>query len=307
MAEMALNATPPENDWGKSTAPHLSRDRIREILLRCEFLRGLPETVERFLKVGGQPIEFSRGDDLISEDADDREVYFVLTGRISIMKNKPDGTRFEIHSYDAPQSVGEIAAQEPGQLRTASVVAATDRVIALKIPPQAYCDEIVSNAEFGMRANQRDRRVSARNIGARKPKLDEATSDKPAPIVVGCAAIATGAVLSAASLLVGFPNTWTAWIGIASALAMGGAMVLWTVQLACFLGMSKVLMFAVADRFFLNGKGGMSWLGDEVASFEITRASPQGAMIDGTDILLIIAFLVYAYFWRSERSEAKIS
>ncbi|MEM5521618.1 cyclic nucleotide-binding domain-containing protein [Sulfitobacter sp. AS59] len=287
-----------------ATSP-LDQDRIREILLQSEILSGLPETVEKFLDAAGESIEFSKGDMLIREGADDRDVYFVLTGNIAILKNNQDGTTHERHSYDAPQSVGEIAAQKADQFRTASVMANSERVVALKVPAQVYCDAIAENSEFDRRAHQRNLQMTVRNIGARRAEVEEIPNERPNLIMIGIVASTTGGILAFASFLIGLSPMWILFNCITTAALMAGAMFVWTVQFACSLGMSKVILIAVADRILLSGKGGMSVLGSEVASFEIERVAPREAIIDGTDILLFTAFCVYAYFFGSERSKAK--
>ena len=70
-------------------------------------------------------IEFEPGDTIIRESAPTNEVYFILSGIVSIRVN---GRELAVRS--SGQHVGEMAALDPGQLRSASAVAENDVVVA---------------------------------------------------------------------------------------------------------------------------------------------------------------------------------
>jgi CRP/FNR family transcriptional regulator, cyclic AMP receptor protein len=97
-----------------------------DALRRQEFVGGDSELAKAFAK-RGQIVEFHKGDKIITQDGEDNDLYFLLAGSVVIViKGSERGTR------KAGQHVGEMAAIEPAQKRSASVVA-QDTLVALKV------------------------------------------------------------------------------------------------------------------------------------------------------------------------------
>ncbi len=75
----------------------------------------------------GQLLEFGKGDKIITEGGEDNDIFLLVAGSVAIVvKGNEIGTR------KAGQHVGEMAAVEPAQKRSATVVA-HDTVVALKV------------------------------------------------------------------------------------------------------------------------------------------------------------------------------
>ena len=105
-------------------------------LKRQEFAHDDMEIVEA-LRSAGSLEEFKPGENLITEGGEDNDVFLILAGTVAVViKGR------EIRILKAGQHVGEMAAIEPSQPRSASVVA-EGTVVALKIPGTSFvqlCD-----------------------------------------------------------------------------------------------------------------------------------------------------------------------
>ncbi|MGY5780311.1 TIR domain-containing protein [Rhizobium sp. LEGMi135b] len=78
--------------------------------------------------------EFPKGGELIQQDSDTNDIYFILAGTVQIIVNgRAIGTRA------SGEHVGEMAAIQPAQKRSATVVATTSTVIA-KISEPDFAD-----------------------------------------------------------------------------------------------------------------------------------------------------------------------
>jgi CRP/FNR family transcriptional regulator, cyclic AMP receptor protein len=95
-------------------------------LLRQEFVCGSPTIAERLLAVGTLG-EFAVGDELIVEGGEDNDLFLLLSGSVAIVIKG-----LQVNTRVAGQHVGEMAAIEPSQKRSATVVA-QDTVVALRI------------------------------------------------------------------------------------------------------------------------------------------------------------------------------
>lgn len=86
-------------------------------------------------------IEVQAGETIIRQGASDNDIFFILTGSFSIVVNGKVVAKRSAHDH-----VGEMAAIEPSQARTATVVADEDSVICklseaqLADVGQHYCD-----------------------------------------------------------------------------------------------------------------------------------------------------------------------
>jgi CRP/FNR family cyclic AMP-dependent transcriptional regulator len=75
----------------------------------------------------GELLEFAKGDKIITEGGEDNDIYLLVAGSVSIVIKGNEYT-----TRKAGQHVGEMAAIEPAQKRSANVVA-HDTVVALKL------------------------------------------------------------------------------------------------------------------------------------------------------------------------------
>lgn len=76
---------------------------------------------------GGELVEFKAGDVLIAEGGEDNDVFFLVSGQVSIVVKGQ-----EVRQLKSGDHVGEMAAIEPSQRRAASVVA-VETVVAVKM------------------------------------------------------------------------------------------------------------------------------------------------------------------------------
>lgn len=108
-----------------------SRPNLIDALLRQEFVGGNSALAEAIAEQG-QLLEYPKGHKIIVQGGADNDIYLLVAGSVSIVIS---GNEYKTRK--AGQSVGEMAAIEPSQKRSADVVA-NDTVVALKL----------SNAQF---------------------------------------------------------------------------------------------------------------------------------------------------------------
>lgn len=101
------------------------RPHLVSTLLRQEFICGDSAIAERFASLG-QLHEFAAGAELIKEGGEDNDLYLLLAGSVAVIVKG-----VQVNTRSAGQHVGEMAAIEPSQKRSATVVA-QDTVVALK-------------------------------------------------------------------------------------------------------------------------------------------------------------------------------
>jgi CRP/FNR family transcriptional regulator, cyclic AMP receptor protein len=97
-----------------------------DALKRQEFVGGDAKLAEALIK-SGELTEYKRGDKLITEGGEDNEIYLLLAGSVAVVVKGN-----EVSTRKAGQHVGEMAAIEPAQKRSATVVA-HDTLVALKL------------------------------------------------------------------------------------------------------------------------------------------------------------------------------
>ncbi len=102
-----------------------------DALKRQELVSGSDELANTLANTGTL-IELARGDELITEGAEDNDIYFLLAGSVAVVvKGNNIATR------RAGQHVGEMAALEPAQKRSATVIA-HDTLVVLKLTSAAF-------------------------------------------------------------------------------------------------------------------------------------------------------------------------
>lgn len=102
-----------------------------DALKRQEFVSSDSAIAEAMAKEG-ELVEFNKLDKLIVQDAEDNDIYLLLTGSVSIVISG-----IEYRSRHAGHHVGEMAAIEPTLKRSATVVA-NETVVALKVSSAAF-------------------------------------------------------------------------------------------------------------------------------------------------------------------------
>lgn len=118
------------------------RRRTSETLLGNPAVRGDQGLVDSLLR-DGETVFFRRGDNLIHQGGQDNCVYFLLSGEVDIVFKSQKGSVRE-----APNQVGEMAAIDPGTSRSASVVARSDEVAALKVSGTDFKILLNANQRF---------------------------------------------------------------------------------------------------------------------------------------------------------------
>lgn len=148
-----------------------NRSALVDGLRRQEFAAGDMEIVTA-LEAEGSLEEFGAGEKLIMEGASggDNDVFLLLAGSVSVVIKGQ-----EVRTLRAGQHVGEMAAIEPAQPRSASVIA-VDTVVALRIKGNAFvqlCDRFPTMwkpiaKELSRRLYDRNRLMQQPN---EKPKI----------------------------------------------------------------------------------------------------------------------------------------
>jgi|KBSSwiStaDraftv2_1062776.scaffolds.fasta_scaffold47238_3 predicted nucleotide-binding protein len=102
-----------------------------DALKRQELVSG-SDDLANSLASAGTLFELGQGDELITEGAEDNDIYFLLAGSVAVVvKGNNIATR------RAGQHVGEMAALEPAQKRSATVIA-HDTLVVLKLTSAAF-------------------------------------------------------------------------------------------------------------------------------------------------------------------------
>ncbi|PDS57286.1 cyclic nucleotide-binding protein [Rhizobium anhuiense] len=81
---------------------------------------------------GGELLEFKAGDVLITEGGEDNDVFFLVSGQVSVVVKGQ-----EVRHLKSGDHVGEMAAIEPSQRRAASVIA-VETVVAVKMAGSGF-------------------------------------------------------------------------------------------------------------------------------------------------------------------------
>ncbi len=103
-----------------------NRSNLIDALKRQEFVCG-ETTLAEAMADEGELVEFAKGHKIIIQGGEDNDIYLLVAGDVSIVIKGNEYT-----TRKAGQHVGEMAAIEPSQKRSADVVA-HDTVVALKL------------------------------------------------------------------------------------------------------------------------------------------------------------------------------
>jgi CRP/FNR family transcriptional regulator, cyclic AMP receptor protein len=157
-----------------------NKQNLIDTLKRQEFVASDVALAEAMAQQG-EVVEFQKLDKLIVEDAEDNDIFLLLTGSVSIVIKG-----IEYRSRIAGQHVGEMAAIEPTLKRSATVVA-NETVVALKLSSQTFM--AIGNSfpqiwlpiarELSRRLFQRNSMIQAPN---ESPKLFIISSSEALPV-----------------------------------------------------------------------------------------------------------------------------
>ncbi len=153
---------------------------LTEALLGQVIVQGDRE-VAAALAGAGQVVEFALGEVLIHEDATDRDMYFILFGKVGVsVKGK------YLYPREKNIAVGEMSAVNPLITRSATITA-IEPTVALKVSPETL-DQIATvqprvyrliAAELASRLLQRNSLIRARND---RPRVFFISSKESLPI-----------------------------------------------------------------------------------------------------------------------------
>jgi CRP/FNR family cyclic AMP-dependent transcriptional regulator len=128
-----------------------------DALKHQEFVAGDVGLANAFIQEG-QLIEFRKGDKIIIEGGEDNDIYLLVAGTVAIVVKGN-----EVATRKAGQHVGEMAAIEPAQKRSATVVA-HDTVVALKLSSAQFMSIGHANPQIWLPiARELSRRLLQRN------------------------------------------------------------------------------------------------------------------------------------------------
>jgi len=114
---------------------------------------GLDETDIRTLEARCRWRRYRDGERVLDSGSASRDVYFVVSGAVSIVNFSLSGKEVTLATAKAGSYFGELAAID-NQPRSASVVAVEDSLIAI-MPPQTFIDLLNSRAEVTFRVAKR--------------------------------------------------------------------------------------------------------------------------------------------------------
>lgn len=208
------------------------QDRTRNILLKSPLVLG-DEAIADALLANGEVISFNKGDDIIvQDDLDDDSVFFLLFGDANVYVN---GHFRKDVKRSAPASVGEMAAKDPTQKRSATIRVASGQLVALKV-----AGPILRNLS---QRNQYFRELLWEDIEGRGRQAIAAS---------GTSRKMNGLVWAAVSFLVGLFAGAVLWWTLSS----NGVPPLVSIAVSAFVGLSAfgfVLLSDPAFRYFRLG------------------------------------------------------
>jgi CRP/FNR family transcriptional regulator, cyclic AMP receptor protein len=97
---------------------------LKDALSRQSLLQGLPRAVGELIDAAAL-VDYATGSEIIQQDAADNDIYFLLSGRVSIIINMR-----LVNTRSSGQHVGEMALIDPSARRSATVVALEETVVA---------------------------------------------------------------------------------------------------------------------------------------------------------------------------------
>lgn len=151
------------------------RPNLIDALRRQEIIGGAATLAESFASAGIVE-EYQKGDTIIAEGAHDNDVYLLIAGSVAVVVKSNN-----IATRSAGQSIGEMAAIEPAQPRSASNIA-LDTVVALKVPGDEFNRISTAHPEIWKPlAREQARRLFERN------KLINAPNSAPRLFIISSA------------------------------------------------------------------------------------------------------------------------
>ncbi|WP_299648460.1 cyclic nucleotide-binding domain-containing protein [uncultured Tateyamaria sp.] len=199
--------TQPPEVQANSTLAADDIERDLETLKRNELIAGDEEIAQQILDES-EVHTFSKGNRLIGEGEQADDVYFLLFGDVEVIR-KGKG---RLDKLSTPSTVGELAADEPGQPRTASVIASSNRLRTRVLPGRVFREIRDSNPNFASALKKlisnMNRRKIAQNL--EQPFLAKVVK----PLLTGC-----GSFLISALLFWNFTDLTTGQLLSLSALA----------------------------------------------------------------------------------------
>jgi CRP/FNR family cyclic AMP-dependent transcriptional regulator len=151
------------------------RPNLIDALRRQDLISGDKALAEVFAAAGTLE-EYSKGARMIVEDAADNDIYLLLAGSVAVVVKGN-----EVATRKAGQSVGEMAAIEPAQARSASIFA-HDTVVALKVTNTQFLRIAADHPEVWQPlARELARRLLERN------KLIAVPNDSPRLFIISSA------------------------------------------------------------------------------------------------------------------------
>lgn len=136
---------------------------LTEALLTQAIIRGDEEVAQAFASAG-EVMEFPAGTAFINEGNTDRDMYFLLVGKVMLSVKS-----MLLYPREKGQTVGEMSAVNPLMTRSATVTA-TEPTIALKVTPQTL-DAVAKDYPrvYQLLARELSNRLAQRNSLIRPP------------------------------------------------------------------------------------------------------------------------------------------
>lgn len=149
----------------------LDKKVLAEALLPQKLVQ-FNEEIADFIAQRGELIQLNKGETIIEQHSPERDVFFIIMGEASLVIN---GSTLP-YTRVANVSVGELAALHPTLSRSATVKAATDPVVAVKLNVEAFQElaakypkiHEILNKDLAERLNQRNDLIEKQN---EKPSL----------------------------------------------------------------------------------------------------------------------------------------
>jgi predicted nucleotide-binding protein len=138
--------------------------RLVEALAEFRLLAGLGEAV-RQLADAGQLLEVAAGESFITQGGTETDVFFIVAGSVNVIVNGK-----VVNTRKAGDHVGEMAAVEPAQLRSATITA-RELCVLLKVSGNDFINLADANPTIWRRvATTLSRRLMERNAMITQPR-----------------------------------------------------------------------------------------------------------------------------------------
>lgn len=183
------------------------RERAKAVLMNNPAV-GINENTADELLIKGEFVFYRKGNCLIKEGDHDDDVFFLLAGDVDIVFGRRLGS-----IRTSPNQIGEMAAIDPGQKRSANVFAGSDEVAALRVSGADF--NLVRNANAGFQSRLQ------REMSTRHRERINASKVAKQNNSLSWFLISLGAgLLSGAVCWFVFPDDWT---NLAQSVAAAGA------------------------------------------------------------------------------------